>query len=75
MSSLMHRLRLVAPTVALVLFGFAVMAQPVVAFHDRDCSDFKTQAQAQRFFKNHNPRKDPHGLDADNDGVACEDLP
>jgi len=42
---------------------------------DKDCSDFKTQKQAQKFFKKHNPKKDPHGLDADHDGIACEDLP
>jgi hypothetical protein len=46
------------------------------AFRDRDCKDFKTQKKAQRFFKKHGgPKKDPHRLDADNDGKACEDLP
>jgi Excalibur calcium-binding domain len=40
---------------------------------DRDCSDFRTQKRAQRFFNRHNPRRDPHGLDADNDRIACED--
>ena len=45
------------------------------AFRDRDCSDFKTQKKAQRFFKKQGgPKKDPHGLDGDNDGKACEDL-
>ncbi len=42
---------------------------------DKDCSDFKSQKQAQKFFKKHNPKKDPHYLDADNDGIACEDNP
>lgn len=42
---------------------------------DRDCSDFPTQKKAQRFFKRHNPKKDPHGLDADEDGIACESNP
>ncbi len=51
------------------------MAQPAGAFRDRDCSDFKTHAQAQRFFKKHHPRRDPHHLDADHDGIACESLP
>jgi hypothetical protein len=42
------------------------------AFTDKDCSDFRTQRRAQRFFKRHNPRRDRHRLDGDNDGIACE---
>lgn len=42
---------------------------------DVNCSDFDTQAEAQAFFDTHNPASDPYGLDADNDGVACESLP
>ena len=43
---------------------------------DYDCSDFATQREAQRFFEDEGgPRDDPHGLDGDNDGIACEDLP
>jgi endonuclease YncB( thermonuclease family) len=43
---------------------------------DRDCADFSTQRQAQRFFERHGgPRRDPHNLDGDGDGRACEDLP
>ena len=38
---------------------------------DLDCSDFPTRAAAQRFFNEHEPG-DPHRLDADNDGRACE---
>jgi len=41
---------------------------------DRDCSDFRTQREAQRFFERHEPG-DPHGLDGDGDGRACESLP
>jgi hypothetical protein len=41
---------------------------------DRDCGDFKTRREAQRFF-NAAGRGDPHRLDADNDGQACELLP
>jgi hypothetical protein len=67
--------RIAVPAFALALIAAAAMAQPAVAFRDRDCSDFKTQAQAQHFYKNHNPHRDPHGLDADRDGLACEDLP
>ena len=43
---------------------------------DYDCSDFSTQKEAQKFFKkNGGPQKDPHGLDGDGDGRACESLP
>jgi hypothetical protein len=41
---------------------------------DKDCSDFSTQAEAQRFFDSQGPG-DPHRLDGDGDGVACEGLP
>ena len=39
---------------------------------DKDCKDFKSQRAAQKFFKGHNPKADPHQLDDDNDGKACE---
>jgi hypothetical protein len=42
---------------------------------DVDCPDFATHAQAQAFFNLHSPGTDPHGLDADHDGLACESLP
>jgi len=43
---------------------------------DRDCGDFSTQEEAQRFFEAAGgPEKDPHRLDSDGDGVACEGLP
>ena len=45
-------------------------------FVDRNCDDFATQREAQRFFEDEGgPARDPHGLDADNDGIACESLP
>lgn len=52
----------------------AALSGPAAAFRDRDCSDFDTQRQAQRFYKRNKPG-DPHGLDADGDGKACESLP
>jgi hypothetical protein len=67
--------RLAAFPVAAVLATAVLAPQPATAFRDRDCSDFRTQRQAQRFFEAHNPRRDPHRLDADHDGIACEDLP
>jgi uncharacterized membrane protein YgcG len=40
---------------------------------DLDCGDFPNQQQAQAELDK--DRSDPHGLDGDNDGIACEDLP
>jgi excalibur calcium-binding domain-containing protein len=71
----MHRgPRLALAALAVSILG-ATAAQPAAAFRDRDCSDFATHRQAQHFFETHNPRRDPHRLDADHDGKACEDLP
>ena len=39
---------------------------------DLDCADFASQAEAQAFY-NADP-SDPNGLDADDDGIACETL-
>ena len=46
------------------------------AFVDRNCDDFATQAEAQAsFLSEGGPHHDPHGLDTDHDGIACENLP
>lgn len=46
------------------------------AGRDRDCDDFATQAEAQAFFEAAGgPAADPHRLDGDGDGIACEGLP
>ncbi|HEX3737756.1 MAG TPA: excalibur calcium-binding domain-containing protein [Solirubrobacterales bacterium] len=46
------------------------------ARRDKDCSDFPSQRAAQFFFLEHGgPRYDPDRLDADHDGIACEDNP
>lgn len=66
--------RFAVSLVGLSLVCAIAFAQPASAFVDRDCSDFSTHAQAQRFFKRHHPNRDPHGLDADHDGIACESL-
>jgi len=43
---------------------------------DRDCNDFTTQEEAQAFFiAAGGPQRDPHRLDSNHDGVACESLP
>lgn len=61
------------------LFAFVLafsLINPVFATEDKDCDDFKTWEEAQRFFEeNGGPAKDPHGLDRDGDGLACETLP
>ena len=57
---------------ALAITAFAPTAS---AISDRDCSDFPTWKKAQKFYKkNGGPRSDPHRLDADRDGIACEEL-
>lgn len=45
-------------------------------YKDYDCSDFATHREAQIFFESAGgPSKDPHNLDQDKDGKACETLP
>jgi endonuclease YncB( thermonuclease family) len=78
---------LVTLTVAVVIVsGLAASSEPATAqptavpsaarIVDRDCSDFSTQASAQYFFLSAGgPYSDPHQLDSDGDGIACETLP
>ena len=47
---------------------------PAQAEADLDCGDFATQAAAQTFFLNAGPG-DPHRLDSEGDGRACESNP
>lgn len=62
---------LAAVTAALAL---AATAAPATAA-DKDCADFNSWRQAQKFYKRHGgPQSDPHRLDADRDGIACEAL-
>ncbi|MFJ9722707.1 excalibur calcium-binding domain-containing protein [Streptomyces sp. NPDC101209] len=61
-------------TAALALLATVGPAAAVAhAQSDLDCSDFVFQEDAQAVF-NSDP-SDPNRLDADNDGIACEDLP
>lgn len=62
------KLLLAAATFALLCTG------PALAQRDMDCSDFRSWAEAQEFYERSGPG-DPHRLDADNDGIACEALP
>jgi endonuclease YncB( thermonuclease family) len=65
------------PFLALFAALFAVVGPvPAASAADRDCSDFATQKAAQLFFLDQGgPRYDPHRLDADGDGIACETNP
>lgn len=62
---------------ATIVAWFALLfASPLPAgAEDKDCSDFSSQKAAQQFFESHNPSEDPHFLDGDDDGKACETLP
>lgn len=58
---------------AIVAFALALPAGATAG--DKDCSDFSTWRQAQNFYIKHGgPKRDPHRLDADDDGIACESL-
>jgi hypothetical protein len=63
-------------TAAILTAAFAIgVAAPQASAGDKDCADFNTWRQAQNFYKKHGgPKRDPHRLDADRDGIACEDL-
>jgi hypothetical protein len=62
----------IAAMAAVVALAFTA---PQVSAGDKDCSDFDTWREAQKFYKRHGgPDRDPHRLDADRDGIACESL-
>jgi endonuclease YncB( thermonuclease family) len=64
-----------ALALAVVALGLVTVTQaPGSAFSDRDCGDFASQAAAQNFFLQAGSG-DPHRLDDDGDGVACESNP
>jgi hypothetical protein len=70
------RFRLAIAGIAAALLAASLATSSATAFVDKDCSDFPTQRNAQKFFKKHGgPKRDRHGLDADHDGIACESLP
>ncbi|WP_231873127.1 MULTISPECIES: excalibur calcium-binding domain-containing protein [Kitasatospora] len=58
----------------LVPVASATSAQALAPAADvKNCSDFKTQPEAQAVLDA--DRSDPNNLDADHDGIACENLP
>ena len=58
-----------------VVAALLTLSAPAQATADRDCADFANQAEAQRFYLAHSPSSDPHRLDGDDDGRACDSLP
>lgn len=63
--------------IAATAISIAALAIPATSATaaDKDCSDFRSWRAAQSFYKNHGgPRRDPHRLDGDDDGIACESL-
>lgn len=60
-------------TVAATALMVWSMALPSFAQRDMDCSDFGSWREAQDFYERSGPG-DPHGLDRDGDGIACEAL-
>ena len=54
-------------------FGRQIYARDTSLAGERDCDDFPSTAAAQRFFLDSGgPVSDPHNLDSDGDGLACE---
>lgn len=72
--------RVIITTISILISALVVVAVPTPGqasyVADKDCPDFATQAAAQRFFLDQGgPGQDPHRLDADGDGIACETNP
>ena len=73
---MLRRLTALLLTTAVSSSLAVLTASPASAFVDRDCGDFANQKAAQIFYlKAGGPSSDPHNLDSDNDGVACESNP
>lgn len=68
----MRRFALLVLTAALL-----AVAAPAYAQADKDCGDFTTQDDAQAYFKANggSATNNVDRLDADGDGIACEDRP
>lgn len=70
----MHSRLVRALALLIVSLGLSTWIQgPASAALDRDCGDFPSQAAAQNYYNGQNG--DPDGLDADNNGLACESNP
>jgi Excalibur calcium-binding domain len=72
----MKKIAAIAAAFVLAGFGFVGVsnaAAPTQQLQDVDCDDFEYQEDAQAVLEE--DPDDPNRLDADNDGVACEELP
>ena len=67
------RMRRLAVTLALAIAAGLPLTGTAFAQADRDCPDFPNQAAAQSALESR--AGDPERLDADHNGVACEDFP
>lgn len=71
--------KVIATLAAAALLMLAIALVPTAASAhraDKDCENFASQKAAQIFYLKHGgPRYDPDRLDADSDGIACEDNP
>lgn len=67
------RMRTIAVASALAVAAAVPLAGTASAQPDRDCPDFPDRAAAQAALDSR--AGDPERLDADHDGIACEDFP
>ena len=70
--------RIFAAAAGAALIALIIVLPTAASAHrgDMDCANFSSQRSAQIFFLKHGgPRYDPDRLDADHDGIACEDNP
>jgi uncharacterized lipoprotein len=69
-------MRYPAATLLLSLLVLLLSACDSAVSDSYNCSDFDTQEEAQEQFEaDGGPEEDPHNLDSDDDGIACESLP
>lgn len=76
--NLTRRRNVAVSTIALVTAQLVLGSLGAAPAHaaDKDCGDFASQKAAQIFFlENGGPTSDPHLLDAEGDGIACETNP
>src|SRR5436309_3505777 len=73
-----HRIPITQRTTTAAGANTTPYTPPTCAASQCNCKDFPTQAEAQAFFRWSETTtgiRDKHGLDADDDGQACEALP
>lgn len=60
----------------LLLGGYVQFGEVGRSLEDKDCADFTTWQEVQQFYESERSwfYPDPHHLDLDRDGIACEAL-